>query len=126
MDKLAKEWFAQADYDLDTAEYMLKGGRSFYAVFMAHLAIEKALKGLWQAKLNTVPPKTHNLLHMVDKIGAHPPDTLAKFLTTLNDASVPTRYPDELQKVMTDYSETVARDTLKKSREALAWIKAQQ
>lgn len=42
MDKRVEEWFAQAAYDLDTAEYMLEGGRRFYAVFMAHLCVEKA------------------------------------------------------------------------------------
>ncbi len=41
------EWLTQADYDLDTAQDMLDKGRNFYAVFMAHLAIEKALKGLF-------------------------------------------------------------------------------
>ncbi|MDO9528114.1 MAG: HEPN domain-containing protein [Syntrophales bacterium] len=44
-----QEWLRQADYDMDTAEYMLSGGRYFYAVFMCHLSIEKALKGLFHA-----------------------------------------------------------------------------
>ena len=39
-----EEWFRQADYDLETAEYMLRGGRRFYAVFISHLAVEKALE----------------------------------------------------------------------------------
>lgn len=46
MDKRVEQWFMQAEYDLDTAECMLQAGRRFYAVFMAHLAIEKALKGI--------------------------------------------------------------------------------
>ena len=70
MDKLADQWFAQADYDLETAEYMLKGERYFYAVFMTHLAVEKALKGLWQAKLQAAPPKTHNLLYLMENRSA--------------------------------------------------------
>ncbi len=50
MDKRAAEWLKQADFDLDTAEFMAKGGRYFYAVFLCHLAIEKALKGLYLHK----------------------------------------------------------------------------
>lgn len=126
MDKLAEQWFAQADYDLDTAEYMLKGERYFYAVFMTHLAVEKALKGLWQARLQTAPPKTHNLLYLMEKIGVQAPAGVDQFLTTLNDVSVPTRYPDDLQKILADYSGATVRDVLAKSREALSWIKAQQ
>lgn len=41
-----KDWFEQADYDYDTAVYMSQGERYVYAVFMCHLALEKALKGL--------------------------------------------------------------------------------
>ena len=126
MDKLAEQWFAQADYDLDTAEYMLKGERYFYAVFMTHLAVEKALKGLWQARLQAPPPKTHNLLYLMEKIGVQAPAAIDQFLTTLNDVSVPTRYPDDLQKILADYSEAAVRDILAKSREVLSWIKAQR
>jgi len=126
MDKLAEQWFAQADYDLETAEYMLKGERYFYAVFMTHLAVEKALKGLWQAKLQAAPPKTHNLLYLMEKIGVQAPAGVDQFLTTLNDVSVPTRYPDDLQKILADYSGAAVRDMLAKSREVLSWIKTQR
>ena len=47
MEKQTQEWLNQSDYDMDTAEYMHQGGRHIYAVFMCHLAIEKALKGLY-------------------------------------------------------------------------------
>lgn len=49
MAKDAEEWLRQAEYDLDTADAMYTTGRNFYAIFMCHLAIEKALKGLYQA-----------------------------------------------------------------------------
>jgi len=42
------EWLKQAEYDLETAEYLFSGGRYLYSVFMCHLAIEKALKGLYE------------------------------------------------------------------------------
>jgi HEPN domain-containing protein len=48
MSKRHLEWLKQADYDLDTAEFMVSGKRYFYAVFMCHLSIEKAIKGLYQ------------------------------------------------------------------------------
>jgi HEPN domain-containing protein len=40
-----EEWLRQADYDMDTADYMFVGGRYFYAVFMCHLSLERPLKG---------------------------------------------------------------------------------
>ncbi len=46
MTKSPQEWFNQAEYDFQTSELMFSGGRYIYAVFMAHLAAEKALIGI--------------------------------------------------------------------------------
>ena len=35
MAKDQKEWFLQADYDIETAEYMFNGGRYFYSALCA-------------------------------------------------------------------------------------------
>ncbi len=53
---------------MDTAEYMFQGGRYLYVVFMCHLSIEKALKGLYFEKLREIPPKVHNLVYLLKKI----------------------------------------------------------
>lgn len=68
MAKDRKEWLKQSDYDFDTAEYMFAGGRNFYAVFMCHIAIEKALKGLYYRITNEVPAKSHNLIYFLNKL----------------------------------------------------------
>jgi predicted nucleotidyltransferase len=47
MKKTTANWFASADYDIQTAEAMLKSQRYLYVVFMCHLAIEKTLKALY-------------------------------------------------------------------------------
>jgi HEPN domain-containing protein len=121
-----EEWFRQADYDIETAEYMFKGGRYFYSVFMGHLAIEKALKGLYQKRLRATPPKVHNLVYLLNKIELRPPELQAKFLIKLNEASVPTRYPETLELLKRDYTQGVVEDILFKSKEVLEWIKNQR
>ena len=63
MDSRAKEWLKRSDYDLETAKFVVSGGRYFYSVFMCHLSIEKALKGLYQEKIDKFPPKKHNLIY---------------------------------------------------------------
>ncbi|MGA1841198.1 MAG: HEPN domain-containing protein [bacterium] len=79
----SEEWLNQADYDMETAEFMFKGGRYIYTIFMCHLSIEKAL----------------------------------------NRLSVTTRYPDNLQKMLKDYSKEKTKDLILKSEEVLKWIK---
>lgn len=120
-----EEWLKQADYDIDTAEAMFNSGRFIYAVFMCHLATEKALKGLYSQTLREVPPKTHNLLFLLNKIGKKPEQELEKFIIKLNTASIATRYPDDLAKIQAAYTSEVAAEMITRSREILQWVKKQ-
>lgn len=125
MNGRCEEWFKQADYDIDTADTMHTGGRYFYAIFMCHLSIEKALKGLYYKVLDEVPPKTHNLLYLLDKIGKKPEPVLEKFIVKLNTASIATRYPDDLAKIQAAYTKEITQDMITKSKDLLKWIKTQ-
>ena len=121
MDK--DEWFKQADYDMDTAEFMFSGERYFYSVFMCHLSIEKALKGLYIRKFKDAPPKTHNILYLLEFIDIDLLEDMYDFVFTLNRVSVLTRYPDNLQKMLEDYNKEKTNEILGKSKELLRWLK---
>ncbi len=125
MDKRAGEWLKQADYDIDTAEFMFDGGKFFYTVFMCHLSVEKAMKGLYQERLKETPPKTHNLVYLLKKIDIKPMETIGRFIIKLNEASVVTRYPEDIDKLQQLHTQAVVKDILIKSREVLQWIKNQ-
>ena len=123
MDKRSHEWLKQADYDIDTAEYMFTGGKFFYAVFMCHLSVEKAIKGLYQQHLKETPPKTHNLVYLLKKIDIRPAETVGKFIVKLNEASVVTRYPEDIDKLQQQYTKDVTKNIIEESKKVLEWIK---
>jgi HEPN domain-containing protein len=123
MDKRTGEWLKQADYDIDTAEFMFDGKKFFYAVFMCHLSVEKAMKGLYQERLKETPPKTHNLVYLLKKIDIKPTETIGRFIIKLNEASVVTRYPEDIDKLQSQYTQVVVKDILVKSKDVLQWIK---
>lgn len=125
MSKKPEEWFKQADYDIKTADFLFNGRKYIYTVFMCHLAIEKALKGIYQKKLNEAPPKVHNLIYLVEKIGLKIPDDLYDTIFNLNRVSIPTRYPDDLKRMQKDYNKRRTADILNKSKEILKWLKSQ-
>lgn len=125
MAKGPEEWLRQADYDIETAEFMFNGGRYFYAVFMCHLSIEKALKGLYLKRLQEIPPKTHNLIYLLNKTGIKPEEHIGKFIVKINEATVVTRYPEELSKLQKDFTRTAVKDMLERSKEVLEWIRKQ-
>ena len=58
-------WIELSDYDLETANAMLKSTRYLYVGFMCHQTIEKALKGYYAFRLNEIPPFTHNLAYLI-------------------------------------------------------------
>lgn len=127
--KSHEEWFNQADYDIETAEYMLKGGRYIYAVFMAHLAIEKLFKGLYTFYLNTIPPKTHNLILLQERIEQKVKLNLTKrqdeIIELLNEKSIPTRYPDILNKILQEYKESETVELVTIIKEIILCLKQQ-
>lgn len=119
------EWMKQAAYDLETAEFMFTGGRHFYAVFMCHLAVEKALKACYHEKLGRVPPKVHNLIYLLSEMALRPPDDVGRFMVRLNETSIATRYPENLEKVQAAYTEEATKEILSQTKEALQWIRGQ-
>ena len=125
MEKRTVEWLKQSDYDMDTAEYMHKGSRYIYAVFMCHLAVEKSLKGLCNEKLKEIPPKSHNLILLMNKIEIKPPEEFGKFIIKLNEASIPTRYPESLAKLSQIYDDGISREIIDQAKEFIKWIKKQ-
>ena len=121
--KSSQEWSRQAEYDMDTAWAMLDSKRYIYCVFMCHLSIEKALKALYTKKHGKNPPKTHNLVYLAQNIHLGLPEQIKEFLEMLDDVSVPTRYPEELEKLIKQYNENRTKSILDKSRKALGWLK---
>lgn len=120
-----EEWYYQSDYDLETAIDMQKSGRSVYCIFMCHLSLEKALKGLLIKKTGEFPARSHSLIYFADKIGLELSVSQYEFLFMLNKISVPTRYPDDLRKLFTEYTKDRTEYILKQTKEIQSWIKQQ-
>lgn len=125
MEKRTQEWLQQSDYDMDTAECMCQGGRYLYVVFLCHLAVEKALKGLYFERRREIPPKSHNVLYLLNTLGIVPPEKPGKFFAKLSEASIPTRYPEDLAKVQQLYTAGVVKDILAATKETIARIRTQ-
>lgn len=123
MAKDSKEWIAQALYDYETAKIMFSSKRNWYAVFMCHMALEKALKGVFHKTKNTIPPKTHNLIYLLNKIGIKPAIAVAEFIIELSEANIATRYPEEMSKLTAIYTKEKTSTILDSTLEALEWIK---
>ncbi len=120
-----KEWFDQADYDVETAQVMFDSGRYIYTIFMVHQAIEKALKARIVEDTRGTPPRIHNLVSLLNQSSAHLTDDYVRFISRLSMAGVSTRYPEELSRALEQYPESVTRGYLETARGVIACLKQQ-
>jgi HEPN domain-containing protein len=118
-----QNWIATAEYDLETARHMLVSQRYIYVVFMCQLALEKMFKAHVTEVTRAAPPKTHNLIRLIQKSRLELTQNHLDFVSKINAASIPTRYPEDIQRAIKDYPEVVARDYLRQTEEILKWLK---
>ncbi|MEO5886396.1 MAG: HEPN domain-containing protein [Anaerolineales bacterium] len=123
MRKDTVNWIALTDYDLETARHMLTTGRYLYVVFLCHLALEKILKAHVAEVTQSLPIKTHDLIYLVKKSELELSQQHLDFIGKINTASIPTRYPDDLQRSLKEYPESVAKEYLTETTELIQWLK---
>jgi HEPN domain-containing protein len=117
-----EEWFFQSDYDLETAQNMLQAGRNVYCIFMCHLSLEKALKGLFIKRLNQFPPKIHDLMYFVDNLKLEPENKQKEFMIWLNRMAIVTRYPEDLRSMLKMFPDEQTISILQQTKTIQQWI----
>jgi HEPN domain-containing protein len=117
-------WLDSAVYDIETAKYMLSSGRFIYVIFFCHLAIEKLLKALVSEITDEPAPRSHDLIYLAKRADIQLEPGQYEFVSKLNNASVPTRYPSDMQKILSEYTKQVASSYLKQTEEVTKWLKS--
>ena len=84
-----------------------------------------ALAGRPSAALGRPAMGKQPLMYLLNAVGIVPHEKPGKFITRLSEASIPTRYPEDLARVQQVFTEGVVRDILAGGKEAIAWIRAQ-
>jgi HEPN domain-containing protein len=118
MQKTIQEWIEISEYDLETAVSMLETEKFLYVAFMCQQAIEKILKALYVQKRNELPPRTHNLLYLVDIVAITLEEEILTLMSYLNQFYLESRYPGERVKLANEIDKSKAQDILVKTKEA--------
>lgn len=121
-DLSADEWLRQAGHDLRAAEHLLDGGFFSHATVITHLAVEKALKGLYRAQFDRNPPVTHNLQYLAERTDLTVPADLREALDLLSGESILRLYPDRLFEDAPDYNRDHARERVTAAHALMNWI----
>lgn len=62
---------------------------------------------------------------LLKQISVRSPEPIGRFIVKLNEASVATRYPEEIKKLPKDFTQKIVKEILSTGRETLVWIKKQ-
>ena len=121
-------WLKIANYDLKTAEAMLKSKRYLYVGFMCNQSIEKILKGIYTDKFNQLPPRIHNLARLLKlvELGNDIPKDLLEILNELNPLNIAARYPDQQLDIIKELDFDYSSKLLENTRRLFKWLKTKR
>jgi len=63
---------------------------------------------------------------LVKKCELEVPENHFDFIGKINTASIPTRYPEDLQRSLKEYPKSIAKDYLDQTMELVKWLKQHQ
>ncbi len=116
------QWVELSDYDMETAIAMQRAGRYLYVLFCCQQAVEKRLKALIVKFKGQFPPKTHDLIRLLDLAEAQMNPEQKLFLRKLTNYYIETRYPEEMKELSKASNKELAAGYLKQTKEALGCV----
>ena len=117
-------WLEIVDDDLDTAEYLFKGGRWLYVSFMCHQVIEKVLKAYWTATHDDDPPYTHSHIKLLEGCGliGELSEEQLRFIAMMVPMNIEARYPRYKHEMAAMLNEEACRYILEQTKQIHQWI----
>jgi len=118
-------WLDLAEYDMETARAMLISRRLLYVAFMCHQAIEKALKGVYTARCQAIPPKMHVLVKLAQLSGLWEEisEDQQHWMIAVQPMNIESRYPAEKAKLLASLTVSECEQMIVEAAEILQWIK---
>lgn len=116
-------WKTTALKDWEAVGHLFEKGDYLHALFFAHLVVEKLLKAHF-VRCQTVdfPPKTHNLLILINETDLIPTTDQLRFLSLLNQFQIEGRYPDYKFAMFKIASEEYTKELLDEVQLIKQWL----
>ena len=127
MEEKIKYWLELSDYDLDTAQAMLRSKRYLYVGFMCHQVIEKIFKAYYVKLKSSNAPFTHSLSFLAKKGGfSHAlTEEQTNFIDQIEPLNIETRYPAHQKTLLKRLTKSKCEELLKTTENLQKWTKMQ-
>jgi HEPN domain-containing protein len=119
-------WLQKAQYDLETANAMLKADRLDYVVFMCQQAVEKLAQGLYILFIDDNNIRSHNIGEIISKfkpqLDINIPDDTYSFFNELSSFYFDSNNIEHQVKIRLLMNKEKASVILTKTKDVFAWL----
>ncbi len=122
--KIKAYWLEEATEALQVTRHLFEKGDYSYALFFAHLAVEKILKALYITRKNQHAPHIHNLQRLAELSGIELGEAKRDALMKITAFNLESRYPDEKRSFRNKCAEEFTRREIEETEGIFQWIKA--
>lgn len=116
-------WIKIADNDFAVAKDNFKDGHFAHAAYLCHQTIEKYLKAVVQELTDEIPLHTHNFNVLLETADVKIPEEIEEKILRLAPHYIPTRYPEELEKLQEQYTREATEKYINDTEEIILWLK---
>lgn len=125
MDDKVTYWIELSDYDLETAEAMLRTKRYLYVGFMCHQAIEKIFKAYFVLLKSESALYSHSLSYLAKKGEFYElfSETQKDFIDQVEPLNIEARYPSHKDRLLKSLTDAKCTEILSNTKALQQWIK---
>ena len=116
-------WINSAEDDYATARFNLNNNHNLWAIFIAHLAVEKLLKAAYCKNVDFSAPRTHNLVLLAEKSKLELTSKQLDEFELLTKFQISARYPDYKREVNAICTNEFTAEIFKTVEVNFLWLK---
>lgn len=120
--EIVKYWLHSSDIDYKAMESLFDGGHYVWALFLAHLVIEKSLKVYYTENVDMNVPRIHDLLKIAQNGNLQLTEEQMDFLDEVTTFNIKTRYPDYKNRFYQKATREFTESYIVKVKEFREWI----
>jgi HEPN domain-containing protein len=120
--KLVNYWLKTAEEDLKVVDHLFEKGDYTWALFIAHLVLEKVLKGYYVKEVGKQAPYSHSLRYLAQQSSLELNEEQKELLRTVTRFDVEARYPSEKSDFYKLCTKNYTQDYLKRIKEFYQWM----
>jgi len=120
--KLVNYWLKTAEDDLKVVDHLFEKGDYSWALFIAHLVLEKVLKVYYVKEVGKQAPYSHSLRYLAQQASLELSEEQKELLRTVTRFDVEVRYPSEKSDFYKLCTKNYTQDYLKRIKEFYQWM----